>query len=242
MNQEHIVSSFDDELKQLNSMVLEMGGLAESQLAGAVTALSHRDVSLAKLIVQKDFRIDDIELEIHKFTLRLLATRQPKAVDLRAILAALKISSALERIGDYSKNIAKRTTTIAGSSGVEGISRSIVRMSSVVQSMITNILDAYVARDLQMANDITARDEEVDHMHTDLFQELLTCMTRDPHNITMATHLLFISKNVERIGDHVTSIAEQVHFMVAGDLPNQLRPKGVDAAYIKVESENEAPN
>ena len=201
MNQEHIVSSFDDELKHLNTMVLEMGGLAESQLAGAVTALSHRDVSLAKQIVQKDFRIDDIELEIHKFTLRLLATRQPKAVDLRSILAALKISSALERI-----------------------------------------LDAYVARDLQMANDITARDEEVDHMHTDLFQELLTFMTKDPHNITMATHLLFISKNVERIGDHVTSIAEQVHFMVAGDLPNQLRPKGVDAAYIKVESENEAPN
>ena len=118
MNQEHIVSSIEDELKQLNTMVLEMGGLAESQLAGAGTALSHRDVSLAKQIVQRDSRIDDIELEIHKFTLRMLATRQPVAVDLREILAALKISSALERIGDYSKNIAKRTTTIAGSSGV----------------------------------------------------------------------------------------------------------------------------
>ncbi len=241
MNQEHIVSSFDDELKKLDNMVLEMGGLAESQLARAVGALSRRDLGLAEKVVQTDSRIDDLELEIHEFTLRMLATRQPMAVDLRIILAALKISSGLERIGDYAKNIAKRTTTVAEITGVEGMGQSITRMSTIAQRMIKNALDAYITRDLKMAADVCVRDQEIDLMHTNLSRELLTFMTAGNENITMATHLLFISKNVERIGDHATGIAEQVHFMVAGELPEQARPKGDDAAYAKVESEDEVP-
>lgn len=235
METEHIVKSFDDELRALDNMILEMGGLAETQLADAINALVRRDVELAACIVEQDKRIDAIENEIHGFTLRLLATRQPVAVDLRIILAALKISSSLERIGDYAKNIAKRTTTIAKVPALGGTAQSIARMTGMVQGMIKNVLDAYVARDLEMVADVRARDEEVDQMHTSLFRELLTYMMEDPRNITPATHLLFTAKNVERIGDHATGIAEQVHFMVAGELPGEPRPKGDNAAFTTVD-------
>ncbi len=237
MESEHIVKSFDEELQKLDNLVVEMGGLAESQLADAVNALVRRDVELAQKVVEGDGRIDAIEIEIHEFTLRLLATRQPVAVDLRIILAALKISSSLERIGDYAKNIAKRTTTIAKVAAMGGTAQSIARMSVVVQSMIKNALDAYVSRDLDMVVDVRARDEEVDQMHTSLFRELLTYMMEDARNITPATHLLFTAKNVERMGDHATAIAEQVQFMIAGELPGDPRPKGDNSSFTVVEAD-----
>ncbi len=235
METEHIVKSFDEELQRLDNMILEMGGLAESQLADAIAALVRRDADLARRVVEQDRRIDTIENDIHGFTLRMLATRQPVAVDLRIILAALKISSSLERIGDYAKNVAKRTTTIAGVPSIGGTAQSIARMAAVVHGMIKNVLDAYIARDLDMVADVRARDEEVDQMHTSLFRELLTYMMEDPRNITPATHLLFTAKNVERIGDHVTAIAEQVHFMVAGELPGEPRPKGDSTSFTAIE-------
>ena len=237
METEHIVKSFDEELLKLDNMVVEMGGLAESQLTDAISALVRRDAELAGRVVAKDRRIDDIETEIHNFVLRLLATRQPVAVDLRIILASLKISSSLERIGDYAKNIAKRTTPIAKVLAMGGTAQSIARMAAMVQGMIKNVLDAYINRDLDMAADVRARDEEVDQMHTSLFRELLTYMIEDPRNITAATHLVFTAKNVERIGDHATGIAEQVHFMVAGELPGEMRPKSDNASFTVAEAE-----
>jgi len=231
METDHIVKSFDEELVKLDNMVAEMGGLAEAQLANAIDALLRRDVELAARIVERDLRIDAIENELHTFTIRLLALRQPMADDLRIIVAALKISSSLERIGDYAKNVAKRTFVLAKGPPLGGTAQSIARMAALVQVMIKNVLDAYIQRDAAKAGDVRARDQEVDQVYTSLFRELLTYMMEDPRNITVATHLLFVAKNVERIGDHVTGIAEQVHFMVMGELPGDLRPKGDNTSF-----------
>ena len=157
--------------------------------------------------------------------------------DLPASLSLISIVHDVERIGDYAKNIAKRTTPIAKVLAMGGTAQSIARMAAMVQGMIKNVLDAYINRDLDMAADVRARDEEVDQMHTSLFRELLTYMMEDPRNITAATHLVFTAKNVERIGDHATGIAEQVHFMVAGELPGEMRPKSDNASFTVVEAE-----
>lgn len=235
METDHIVKSFDEELVKLDNMVAEMGGLAEMQLANAIDALLRRDVEQAARIVEGDLRIDAIENELHTFTIRLLALRQPMADDLRIIVAALKISSSLERVGDYAKNIAKRTFILAKGPPLGGTAQSIARMAALVQVMIKNVLDAYIQRDAAKASDVRARDQEVDQVYTSLFRELLTYMMEDPRNITVATHLLFVAKNVERIGDHVTGIAEQVHFMVMGELPGDLRPKGDNTSFAGVD-------
>jgi len=231
----HIVKSFDEELARLDNMVAEMGGLAEAQLVDAVAALIRRDVAAAERIVARDRRLDAIENDLHSLTLRLLALRQPVAADLRIIVAALKISSSLERIGDYAKNIAKRTFALAKAPALGGAAHSIARMAALVQAMIKNVLDAYIQRDAAKADDVRLRDQEVDQVYTSLFRELLTYMMEDPRSITAATHLLFVAKNVERIGDHATGIAEQVHFMVAGELPGELRPKGDNTSFTVVE-------
>ncbi len=227
---DHIVKSYDEELSQLDNMIAEMGGLAEAQLADAVQALVRRDIDFAASVVEGDRRIDAMETEIDLFTVRLLALRQPLADDLRVVIAALKISANLERIGDYAKNVAKRTGVLVQNPAMGGATGTIVRMSAMVQSMIANVLDAFIARDAQAAADVRLRDQEVDHLHTSLFRELLTYMMEDPRNITACTHLLFIAKNVERIGDHATGIAEQVYFMVTGTMPEAERPKGDDSS------------
>lgn len=226
MEHDHIVKSFDDDLGRIDAIIGEMGGLAERQLADAVEALVKRDVELAQRVIDGDKRIDELETEIDNFTIRVLALRQPMAEDLRAVIVALKMAANLERIGDYAKNVAKRTLILATMDPVAGTSQSVQRMAAQVQAMIKNVLDAYGARDIDKADDVRLRDEEVDLMHTSLFRELLTYMMEDPHHITACSHLLFVAKNVERIGDHVTSIAEYVHFLVAGDLPTDERPKG----------------
>ena len=225
MENEHIVTSFDDDLGRLDSIIAQMGGLAERQLADAVDALNRRDVALAKKVIGTDKQIDQLEEEIDNFTIRVLALRQPMADDLRAVVVALKIAANLERIGDYAKNVAKRTLTLSTMEPVGNATASIQRMARQVQSMIKNVLDAYGAHDIAKADDVRMRDEEVDLMHTSLFRELLTYMLEDPRNITACTHLLFVAKNVERIGDHVTSIAENVHFLVSGEMPADERPK-----------------
>lgn len=225
MDKEHIVRSFDSELNELTHIIAQMGGLAEDQLANAIKALVRRDADLAAKVIVQDARIDELELEADDQALRLLALRQPKAVDLRAVLTSLKTATELERIGDYAKNVAKRTATVVAAPPVGGAAGSLGRMASVVQGMISNVLDAYINRDAAKAEDVRARDAEVDQLHTSLFRELVTYMMEDPRNITACTHLLFIAKNIERIGDHATNIAEYVLFLVAGKLPSDDRLK-----------------
>lgn len=231
MPNEHIVKSFDDELKQLDRMISEMGGMAETQLAASVDAMVRRDAETALKIKKEDKKIDALEQEIDDHAVRMLALRQPMADDLRMVIMALKTAAVIERIGDYAKNIAKRTQVLSQCPEL-GASKTIKRMAGLVQAMIKDVLDAYVARDAEKANDVRMRDEEVDDLHTSLFRELLTYMMEDPRNITPCTHLMFVAKNIERIGDHATNIAENVHFLVHGEMPEDERPKGDASVYV----------
>jgi len=233
METEHIVKSYDEQLAQLDRLIAEMGGLAESQLSYAIVAMSKRDTELAHKIVERDLRIDALEVEVDSLTVRVLALRQPMAEDLRIVIAALKTASDLERIGDYARNIANRSLALTQTRHLGSASQTIGRMAALVQGMIKNVLDAYVGRDATLAEDVRKRDEEVDLLHTSLFRELLTYMMEDPRNISTCTHLLFIAKNVERIGDHATNIAEHVHMMVHGEGPEAERTKG-DSSSVTV--------
>ncbi len=225
MEQEHIVTSFDDELKAIDTTLAEMGGMAEAQLAKAIDALVRRDSDLARQVIKEDKLIDDLEAALDHNAIRLIALRQPMAEDLRMVITALKTSANIERIGDYSKNIAKRAITLAQTEPVGDTVKTIKRMSILAQELVSSVLDAYVKRDIRAADDVRRRDAEVDRIHTGLFREMLTHMIETPHNITACTHLLFIAKNIERIGDHATNIAEYVHFMVSGQMPEDERPK-----------------
>jgi phosphate transport system protein len=225
INTNHIVQSFDADLDQIESLVTQMGGVVETQIADAVVALVSRDAELGDRVRKGDRHVDELETEIDSAVVRVLALRQPQAQDLRAMVAVLKISTNLERIGDYAKNIAKRASVLGEFRHIGASADIIKRMSALVQVMLKDALDAHVTRDLGLANDVRARDEEVDQMHNTLFRELLTYMMEDPRNITPCMHLLFIAKNVERMGDHVTGISEQIHYVVAGSLPDDERPK-----------------
>ena len=224
MVSEHIIKSYDEELRRLDNAITQMGGLAETQLANAIEAVVKRDSRLAADVVEADARVDELEQEIEGLALRLLALRQPMAVDLRQILAALKTASDLERIGDYATNVAKRSIVLNQSPPVKP-AFSIPRMGRLGQAMIKDVLDAYVERDADKALLVWARDEELDEMYTSLFRELLTYMIEDVRNITACTHLLFMAKNIERIGDHATNIAETLYFMVHGTPLTMARPK-----------------
>ena len=224
MSDERIVKSFGEELERIDLLIVEMGGLAETQLALAIRALVRRNTELANQVRDSDMRIDDLEREINERIVRMLALRQPMAGDLRVAIAALKISNDLERVGDYAKNVAKRSLVLVQSPAMSS-TLTISRMGDLVQSMIKNVLDAYVRRDAAAAEQVRLADQEVDQLHTSMFRELLTYMMEDPRNITPCTHLLFIAKNIERMGDHATNIAEQVHFLVVGRDPEGPRPK-----------------
>ena len=225
MIDQHIVRAYDEELSQLQAILMEMGGRAEAQLSGAMSALVRHDPETAADIVAADRRIDDLEGEVDALSLRLLALRQPMAEDLRTIITALKISADLERMGDHAKNIAKRTVTLAGQPILQGTCESLARMGALVRDMIHDVLDSFTARDVEKALDVITRDRDVDRMHTSIFREILTYMMEDARMITACTHLLFIAKNVERIGDHATNIAEEVHFMLTGAWPDEERIK-----------------
>ncbi|SDG77523.1 phosphate signaling complex protein PhoU [Roseospirillum parvum] len=224
-NHQHTVTSFDDELRKLNNTISRMGGLAETQLTQALKALSQRDSDLASRVVSQDAQIDQHDQEVQNLVVRLLALRQPMADDLRLIVGALKVSADLERIGDYAANVAKRTMVINQIPPVKAAG-PIPLMGRLVQELIKDVLDAYVERDEDKALDVWRRDEEVDEMHTSLTREFITYMMEDPRNITSCTHLMFIIKNIERIGDHATNIAETVHFTVSGRPISGQRPKG----------------
>ena len=225
MASEHIVSSYDDELTRLNDTVGRMGGMAEAILSSAVLAVIKRDSELAGRTVESDAQVDELENDVADLCIKLFALRQPMAMDLREIVSALKISSDIERIADYGANIAKRAIALSQTPPVKPV-HAIPRMARLAQAMIKDVLDAYLARDAEKALEVWERDEEVDEMYTSLFRELLTYMMEDPRNITPCTHLLFIAKNIERIGDHATNIAETIYFLVHGSQLDQIRPKG----------------
>lgn len=225
MTHEHIVKSYDEELRRLSNAILRMGGAVEVQLTESVRAVVNRDSEAALKTIESDRKIDELEAEIDQLGMRLLALRQPLAIDLRETTAALKISSDLERIGDYTANISKRAIALNQLAPVRPI-KSIPRMAEFVQGMIKDVLDAYVERDVEKALAVWWRDEELDEMYNGLFRELLTYMMEDPRSITPCTHLLFIAKNIERIGDHLTNIAEMINFLVTGERQPGTRPKG----------------
>ena len=234
MGQEHIVHEFDEELNKLDNLIAELGGLAEQQLADSVDALVRRDAERAQEIASADARLDALEREIDALGIDILIRRQPMANDFRIVIAALKTSSILERIGDYAKNIAKRTIALSEMPAFGSV-RSVQRMAESAQSQIKVALDAYLTRDAELAEDVRIRDQEIDSMHTSLFRELLTYMMEDHRTITAGTHLLFIAKNLERIGDHATSIAENLLFLIHGTAPGEARPKNDTAHYTVVD-------
>jgi phosphate transport system protein len=225
MKSGHIVRSFDDELQQIENLVTRMGGMVELQISNAATSLVQRDADLGEKVRADDKMIDELEVEIDAAVVRVLALRQPAAQDLRAVVAVLKITTNLERIGDYAKNIAKRSSVLGEFRHIGASANIIKRMCGLVQVMLKDALDAHITRNIGLADDVRARDDEVDQMHNTLFRELLTYMMEDPRNIAPCMHLLFIAKNVERMGDHVTGIAEQIHYVVSGSLPDDERPK-----------------
>ena len=221
---EHIIKSYDQELQHLDNIIASMGGMAESQLAAAMEAVTKRDSDLATEVIENDIKVDELEHEVEGLVVRLLALRQPMARDLRQIVAALKTATDLERICDYAANVAKRSIVLNQTAPLKPI-YALQRMGSLSQAMVKDMLDAYVARDADKALAVWLRDEELDEMYTSLFRELLTYMIEDARNITPCTHLLFMAKNIERIGDHTTNIAETLYFFVHGTPLGQIRPK-----------------
>ena len=220
----HTVSAYEDELSQLNSSILRLGGMVEDQISDAVEAIAKRDSELAEHVIQKDADLDDLEEEINNLAVLILARRQPMASDLRVIVSAIKIAGDLERVGDYAKNISKRTLVINQAPPISS-TRGVPRMAELVQRMLGEALGSYVNLDSDKARDVWEADQEVDELYNSLFRELLTYMMEDPRNITAATHLLFVAKNVERMGDLVTNIAERIYFTATGrDIEDQ-RPK-----------------
>lgn len=226
MNTSHIVTSFDDDLNAIESLVLKMGGLVERQLEFATDAILNSDTEKAKRVIKSDSEINQIEADVNQQALRVLAVRQPVATDLRAMVMTLKIASHLERMGDYCKNMARRANTIAEDNATTGSLKTLRRMSDHVQGMIRSALDSYTQRDPEMAEAVRMEDAAVDQMHNTLFRELLTYMMEDPRNISSCMHLLFIAKNMERVGDHAVEIAQEVMFLVTGEWPEDKRPKG----------------
>ncbi len=219
----HTVKSFDEDIAQLRAVITRMGGLCESQIADAVDALVTRNVEAAAVVVENDKRLDALEAEAEALAVRIIALRAPMADDLREIVAALKIAGVMERIGDYAKNIAKRASVVAQA---QPIAPAVIipEMARAVVGIIRDTLDAFVDRDAEKASAILQRDQQVDEFYNSLFRSLLTFMMENPHYITPSTHLLFVAKNLERIGDHATSVAEMVYFTATGQRPAE-RPK-----------------
>lgn len=220
----HIVKSFDDELKQLTARIAEMGGRAENQLSLAMQALGERDSAAAQEVIQSDREVDRLEQDIANLAVKVLALRQPMAQDLREVVAAIKVSADLERIGDYAKNIAKRALALNQAAPLKPV-LSIPRMGKMAGGIVADVISAYVDKNEKSALAAWRADEEVDSMYASLFREMLTYMMEDPRNIGPCTHLLFIAKNIERIGDHATNIAEIVYFLVTGKNLEETRPK-----------------
>jgi phosphate transport system protein len=222
----HTVKAFDDDLDQLRGLIAEMGGLAENAIAESMRALVQRDTEGALRVVRDDRKLDSLEAEVERRAVQLIALRAPMADDLREVVAALKIAGVVERIGDYAKNIAKRVHVIQENPNIEPLSL-LPEMARIAGEMVHNVLDAFAARDADKAWAVCERDRAVDDFYNSIFRTLLTFMMENPHNITAATHLLFIAKNLERIGDHSTNVAEMVYFAATGQHMAE-RTKGED--------------
>ena len=223
---QHIRSAFDRDLDMIQANMLKMGGLVEAAILDAAKSFESRDLELAQEVRARDKKIDALEAQINEDVTRIIALRAPAASDLRTLLSILKVAGNLERIGDYAKNMAKRTNVLLQLPLIENSPASLRRLAREVQIMLKDALDAYTQRDAEMGMDIISRDRDIDELYNALFREFLTYMMEDPRNITPCMHLHFIAKNIERMGDHVTSIAEQVVFVVTGELPGEPRDKG----------------
>ncbi len=225
MKEKHIVRSFDTELEAVQAHLMRMGGLVETGLSDAITALRDRNVDLAQRAVKADRSIDELEELVKTEAANIIARRAPTAVDLRVVLATFTIANQLERSGDHAKNIAKRAITIAATGSLDEVSAAIARQAQMVQAMLADALDAFIRRDPEAAQAIRERDADVDAIYNSVFRTLLTHMMENPANITPGMHLHFVAKNLERIGDHATGIAEQTIYLVSGALPDDDRPR-----------------
>ena len=234
---EHIVKSFDQELQLLDRKVAQMGGLAERLLARGFDALENRDPKLAEDAVAGDRAIDILERELQEQTIQMIAKRQPMADDLRHIMTVLKIAGDLERVGDLGKNIAKRALAIYGENHPKPLMNGLKHMVELAMHQLKDVLDAYAERDAEKALTVWRQDERIDATYNSLFREMLTYMMEDPRNIGLCTHLLFGAKNIERIGDHTTNIAENVYFLVHGTTITDDRPKGDDTSSTLIRKE-----
>ncbi|MBL4802354.1 MAG: phosphate signaling complex protein PhoU [Emcibacter sp.] len=234
MSQNHILSSFDDELNDLRAKVVKMGSLVEKQYKDSLRALKNKDKVLAEEVRKLDRLIDEMDRDIEKQAINMIALRSPVADDLRDIVSTIKISAGLERIGDYAKNLAKRVTVIRHKKTISVSSALIDQMVTQIISMISDVIDAYITRDIEKAIDVWRRDQTVDNLYNSLFREMLTYMMENPQYITPATHLLFIAKNIERAGDHATNIAELVYYINEGELLALKRPKDDSSNYADI--------
>ena len=223
---EHTSKAFDADLQDLSRVVAEMGGLAERQIGTALEALGRRDAALAQRVVAEDAKIDALQREIEEKAVLTIARRQPMAVDLRDVVGALRLSNDLERIGDLAKNIAKRVGALDSDFGLQPVMRGVEHMTELVLAQLKDVLDSYAHRDSAKAVAVWRGDEEIDAVNNSLFRELLTYMMEDPRNIGDCIHLLFCAKNIERMGDHATNIAETVYYIVEGRTLAEERPKG----------------
>ena len=236
---EHITRVYDEEFARLRKMFSQMSGLAESQVDGALRAVHKRDVALGEAVRTRDAEIDKLEAEVDTLVVRMLALRQPMANDLRYVVAMLRMSADIERIGDYAKNIAKRVPSLV-QMPVQPVNRSVIRLGRLVQAMLKDVFDACVEEDLEKAVAVWESDGEVDELYTSIFRELLTYMMEDPRYISTGTHLLFIAKNLERIGDHATNIAETLHYRVEGVRLDERRPKADRTNTVVIEATDDS--
>ncbi len=230
---QHIVKSYSQELQRLHDLMTEMGGLVENQVALATKAIIEGDPAVAARAVEQDPAIDALERKAEQMAITMLALRQPMAADLRGVVAALKITAALERIGDYAKNVAKRSVVL-GQFRLPFALTAVASMARLVQENLRLVIDAIGNDDAEMAIQVWRSDEAIDDLYNSIFRELVTYMMEDARNITPCTHLLFVAKNLERMGDHATNIAEHVHYAITGEVLSEQRPKGSEAAYAVV--------
>ena len=223
---EHIVSSYDNDLQGLRQRISEMGGIAEKMLVESIAALVRHDKALAQAVIASDARLDVLQRDVEENAILTIARRQPLAIDLRETISAIRISGDVERIGDMAKNIGKRALAIGDDFQPQKIVVGLQHMGDLVLGQLKDVLDAYAQKDTAKAIDVWKRDGAIDALYTSLFRELLTYMMEDPRNISFCTHLLFCAKNIERIGDHATNIAETVYYLVTGQSLSVDRPKG----------------
>jgi len=239
---EHIMKAFDTDLQGVARLISEMGGLVGKQVVDSISALNKIDLTLAQRVIADDAKVDALQHEIEHNAIMILARRQPMAIDLREIIAALRISNDLERVGDLAKNIAKRVNALVDGFQLQPVMRGIEHMADLVLMQLKNVLDSYARRDLEQAMVVWRSDEQIDAVNNSLFRELLTYMMEQPRNIGVCIHLVFCVKNIERMGDHATNIAETVHYMIEGQNITDQRPKGDTTSETRIPSSLERRN